>query len=244
MRLKLFSINIGALLVIWAILLSLVYSMMASELYNVLDNQLQRAAERIIHVDIRNQAKPSNTQSPTISGIGYSLWSLVDETGTKTSFFIDGNPFVNVWQIYNLAVAHPNGYYVTVRDAGVPYRSFYALVHAQKGNYLIRVTTPTGPTDTTLGNLLWTLTEVGLAALALTIAVGMWLAARSLAPTIAAWRRQQQFVADASHELRTPLTIIKTNLEVLLQNPDHTIESEMRYLGNAYEELVRTGSLI
>lgn len=243
-RLKLFGINIGALLVIWAILLSLVYSMMASELYNVLDNQLQRAAERIIHVYVRNQAKPSNTQSQTISGIGYSLWSLVDEAGTKTSFFIDGNPFVNVWKIYNLTVAHPNGYYVTVRDAGVPYRSFYALVHAQKGNYLIRVTTPTGPTDTTLGNLLWTLTEVGLAALALTIAVGMWLAARSLAPTIAAWRRQQQFVADASHELRTPLTIIKTNLEVLLQNPDHTIESEMRYLGNAYEELVRTGSLI
>ena len=243
-RLKLFGINIGALLTIWVILLSLVYSLMTNELYNVLDNQLQGAAARIIHAYIRNQAKPANGQNITISGIGYSLWSLVNEAGTKTSFFIDGDPFVDVWHIYSLAVAHPNGYYVTVHDLGVPYRSFYALVHAQRGNYLIRVTTPTGPTDTTLGNLLWTLTEVGLAALALTIAVGMWLASRSLAPTIASWRRQQQFVADASHELRTPLAIIKTNLEVLLQHPDHTIESEIRYLGNAYEELVRTGSLI
>ncbi len=243
-RLKLLSINIGALLTIWIILLSLVYSMMANELYNVLDSHLQGAATRIIHAYIRNQTKPASGQSLAISGIGYSLWSLVDEAGTKTSFFIDGNPFVDVWHIYSLTVGHPNGYFVTVREMGVPYRSFDALVHAQRGSYLIRVTTPTGPTDTTLANLFWTLVEVGLAALALTVGVGIWLASRSLGPTIASWRRQQQFVADASHELRTPLAIIKTNLEVLLQNPDHTIESEIRYLGNAYEELVRTGSLI
>ena len=36
----------------------------------------------------------------------------------------------------------------------------------------------------------------------------------------ASMRAQRQLVADASHELRTPVTSLRTNLEVLQENPD------------------------
>jgi signal transduction histidine kinase len=40
---------------------------------------------------------------------------------------------------------------------------------------------------------------------------GAWiLSGRALVPIEAAFRRQQEFVADASHELRTPLTVLRS----------------------------------
>lgn len=42
-----------------------------------------------------------------------------------------------------------------------------------------------------------------------------------------AFSLQRRFVADASHELRNPLAVIRTNLDVVLSNPDAT-EAELR----------------
>ncbi len=245
-RLKLFAINIGALLSIWALLLAIVYSLMAHELYQVLDDQLRLAAIRLIHNYDSGNITNSDPYSLGAQDTNYSLWRITPQGTGWMAAFVDGNPFVNIRSLYGRATAasQEGGGYYTIRTEGIQYRAFYAIVHTEKGEYLIRITQPTGPTDTTLGSLLWTLGIAGLAALALTIAIGLWLANRSIDPMILSWQRQQQFVADASHELRTPLSIIRTNLEILLRSPSHTIESEMKYLGNAYGEVLRTSSLI
>lgn len=244
-RLTLFGINIGALLAVWATLLIVVYSLMDHELYQVLDNQLRFTATRIIRNYDRNRS--SIPLGPVILADqqeSFSLWFIALEHTDWTAAFIDGNPFVDVRQMYRRALVNPTGQYETISMEGLPYRAFYDLVHTHKGTYLIRVVQPEGPTNATLGRLLRTLTIAGLTALLLTILIALWLSERSLAPMIASWRRQQQFVADASHELRTPLTIIKTNLDVLLRNTDHTIESELHFLANAYAEVTRTNALI
>lgn len=244
-RWKLLAINMGALFVLWITLLSLVYSLMTHELYQVLDSELRGAAGGIIRgYAERPHAPLGNSVALNQLDIRFSLWHMQYANGQWTSAFIDGNPFINVSPIYTAAQQNPDGLFETVSIRSVRYRSFTAMVHTERGLYLIRALKPIASINATLNNLLWILGVAGLAALILTIAMGLWLTGKSLAPMIASWKRQQQFVGDASHELRTPLAIIKANLEVLLRSPDHKIESEMTYLANAYEEVGRTTTLI
>lgn len=51
-------------------------------------------------------------------------------------------------------------------------------------------------------------------------------------------------MADASHELRTPLAVIITNLDIVLDNKDETVESQDKWLGNIKLETTRMTKLI
>ena len=76
------------------------------------------------------------------------------------------------------------------------------------------------------------------------ICVGYYLARRAIVPIKASWDKQQQFVTDASHELRTPIAVIKTNTELLLYTPDHTIEEESVRIATILKESTRMGKLV
>ena len=66
----------------------------------------------------------------------------------------------------------------------------------------------------------------------------------ALQPIKQAWQKQLDFTADASHELRTPLAVIKTNLEIVMDNPDETVESQMKWLQNIEAEHTRMAKLV
>lgn len=76
------------------------------------------------------------------------------------------------------------------------------------------------------------------------IPAGYYLAQRALVPIGGAWEKQQQFVADASHELRTPLAVIKSNAELLLRHPTHTVEEETIRIANVLRETIRMSKLV
>jgi signal transduction histidine kinase len=76
------------------------------------------------------------------------------------------------------------------------------------------------------------------------ILTGYFLARRALAPVRSAWEKQQQFVADASHELRTPLAVIKSNAELTLRHPNHTVEEEGIRITNVIREASRMNRLV
>jgi len=78
----------------------------------------------------------------------------------------------------------------------------------------------------------------------LIIPTGYYLARRALVPIRASWEKQQQFVADASHEMRTPLTVIKSNAELLLRHPEHTVEEETIRITNVIRETMRMSKLV
>ncbi len=80
-----------------------------------------------------------------------------------------------------------------------------------------------GPVRETVRTLALVLGPIGLGALALAAAGGLFVSRRAMRPVRDAFDRQRTFIADASHELKTPLTLIRADAEVLLRgmtNPD------------------------
>lgn len=59
---------------------------------------------------------------------------------------------------------------------------------------------------------------IGAAALVLFFLAAVWFSRWAVRPVEEAWKREQQFVADASHELKTPLTVILANTEMVLRD--------------------------
>jgi two-component system sensor histidine kinase MprB len=57
-------------------------------------------------------------------------------------------------------------------------------------------------------------------------------------------RTQQQLIADASHELRTPVASLRTNLEVLLRNPELDADEKTPLLRDLIEQSAELGALI
>ncbi len=77
----------------------------------------------------------------------------------------------------------------------------------------------------------------------LSIVVSYYLAKLNMAPIMASWKRQQEFVENSSHELRTPLTIIQAKLEKLFTKPNHTILEESEDIALALNETRRLNQL-
>lgn len=66
----------------------------------------------------------------------------------------------------------------------------------------------------------------------------------AITPIKQAWQKQLNFTADASHELRTPIAVIQTNIELVMDNPEETVESQMKWLKNIEAENKRMTKLV
>jgi signal transduction histidine kinase len=85
------------------------------------------------------------------------------------------------------------------------------------------------------------------AALVLVAAGGFLLVRKSTAPIERSMVFMRRFMADAAHELRTPITVLRTRVEVALQQPReaahyvsalHNVEAEARRLGGIVDSLL------
>ena len=95
-----------------------------------------------------------------------------------------------------------------------------------------------------LRRLMWIILTGQVVGMLVIIPAGYYLAKRALVPIQGAWGKQQQFVADASHELRTPLAVIKSNAELLLRHPQHTVEEEAIRITNVLRETIRMSKMV
>ncbi len=77
---------------------------------------------------------------------------------------------------------------------------------------------------------------LGLVALIIATAGGLFLAQRALDPARLAFERQQSFIGDASHELRTPLTLLRANAEMLLRHRERLTEADADVVQEIVEE--------
>ena len=77
------------------------------------------------------------------------------------------------------------------------------------------------------------------------VSIGSWLISNvAIRPIKAAWQKQLDFTADASHELRTPISVIQTNIELVMDSPDETVGSQMKWLKNIEAENKRMAKLV
>ena len=80
---------------------------------------------------------------------------------------------------------------------------------------------------------------IGLVSLSLVFFISLYLANKAIVPIKSSWEKQNAFIADASHELRTPLAVINSNLEIIMDNTEETVESQGKWLGNIQGEIQR-----
>ena len=100
------------------------------------------------------------------------------------------------------------------------------------------------PERSLLGNALQMIVITVLVGATLSFIGGYFLSGRSLIPIKKSVERQQEFLADASHELRTPIAVIQTNLEVVKTSQEETVNSQMTWINNAYDEVQRMHQIV
>lgn len=85
---------------------------------------------------------------------------------------------------------------------------------------------------------------IGLISVVLAFISSYFLASRALVPVKEAWEKEKAFVADASHELRTPLAVIRTNMEIVMDNENESVRSQRNWLGNVQYEYMKMSKLV
>jgi signal transduction histidine kinase len=92
---------------------------------------------------------------------------------------------------------------------------------------------------TAIRTLLLVLVGGGALGLLLTVWAAWFLSGRALVPIQAAFRRQQEFVADASHELRTPLTVLRSAADLLSRHTEDRLADHADLLEDIRAEIGR-----
>ncbi|MBV9357941.1 MAG: hypothetical protein JO023_20720 [Chloroflexi bacterium] len=135
-----------------------------------------------------------------------------------------------------LAPPGPGSRFQTTTLNGVPTR---ILMRPLPDGSTLYVGESLAPEENALNALLFVLVASGVVGLALSL-VGAWfLAGRALIPIEQAFRRQQEFVADASHELRTPLTVLNSATELLDRHRDEPLSAHGALFDDIRAEIER-----
>lgn len=85
---------------------------------------------------------------------------------------------------------------------------------------------------------------VGLLSLIILFIISIYFTNKTIEPLEESFKKQKQFIADASHELRTPLTIIKTNISILNENKNESIESQKKWINYIDSQANRMSFLV
>lgn len=234
LRLKLTLINIAVVGLIILVVFSGIYIVMRKEA----DMQTERMMRSVPF---------SDRMRPRKSGIKFNNFNnnnfYVKHSKEGTLEYKSNDPDIGILDMqkyYKIADSNKEMKgHVTIN--GTSYK-YIKTASPFKDHFIIFMSTEID--NNVLDRLLLSLAIIGFATLGLVFVSSLFLADKALIPIKAAWEKQKNFIADASHELRTPLAIIMTSLELVMDNKDETVESQMKWLENIQSENKRMTDLV
>jgi signal transduction histidine kinase len=200
----------------------------------------------LLAADGRVLANPQN--------VGLAAWDRPDSLltpGAYATTSLDGQSM----RLYTIAARPPSGG-PSKPEGGAPSKppgpprgsDSNRPSRADLQNAVVVVGTSLAPIESANQFLLLFLVVGGALGLLFSLAGAWFLAGRSMVPIEQAFRRQQEFVADASHELRTPLTVVRSALDLLNQDLDAPLRANVDLVDQVRDEVNRlqrlTGDLL
>jgi len=226
---------------------TLIYNLVSSTLYNTVDEELKIGKES--YSDRRNEKEPilndkkrppvplkeddkkrKNDINPRLitierdsnGNIINSEEILILYSNYSEDLLFDSN---NLDSIYNISIS------------GFKYRCINFSLKDNDNISYVQLLVNVDSENNSLNNLINVLIIGSIIVLAVSIIASYFISRRTLNPIIESYRKETEFVQNASHELRTPLTIIQAKQELLLQEPNISLQ-ETRRLNKLIKELM------
>lgn len=230
-------LSVVLLVVLYSITSIALFAVLRGYLYHRVDSQLYTAMRRVA-VTALATGIPSfgSTGSPQIN-------FLISDGGVFTS--IEDNDIANGVERH-LRSVDISEKYLDYTLGGEHYRIFYVALAKppHKGQPYLATVMDDSQIVHILPIMRGVIILVGAFGALGAALVGFILSDRMLQPIRRAWSRQLEFVADASHELRTPLAVIQSNLGIVMEHTDETVEENLEWLNNAHGEARRLSKLV
>lgn len=237
LKLKLTLINVTIFCVLISLLLTGVYFLMVKAITNQSEEQLRLMAETA-----GSKAIDSNFLR-TEKFLPKDFYAKVNFSGEILEVSPDlpiSEPELQV--LINKALSLEDQNIIEATKTMEEFRFIKAPLEAPQGWVVVFLSTSLE--NLYIGHLKATFVITGLSGIILTLMCSLYLANKALIPIQNSWESQKNFVADASHELRTPLTVIQTNLDIVIDNPEETVESQMLWLESIQAETKLMAKLI
>ena len=117
-------------------------------------------------------------------------------------------------------------YFVSERTNGV----IYAFISTEKREEMLR-------------NYIYIMAAGFITALMWLLFTSLFIAGKAIVPIRNSMETQEKFIADASHELRTPLAVIRSNVEMIMDEPELTVKENLKWLEYILKEAKRMAKI-
>ncbi|ODG92889.1 MULTISPECIES: HAMP domain-containing sensor histidine kinase [Bacillaceae] len=233
-KIRLTIINSVVFILIIGILSLIIYSYTNNRLYKEVDQSLLWNINRIQNSDNPNRLPISNRDPRVLMIMWDENKKLVNPMpGMNAIILQDELKYpTKINEIYNDKIGDMN------------YRTISIQGETNRGKITLQILRNIDSEKDLVDTLLIILIVGWILGSALSVVAGYILAGRALVPITNAWQKQQEFVSDASHEIRTPLTVIQSRLELLLREPDATIEEKAQDFSIMLKENRRLSKLV
>ncbi|MDS0525970.1 ATP-binding protein [Clostridium sp. SHJSY1] len=224
------------LILVNVILLSIVLIMIFSGLYFSLKLAMDKKASLVMN----EFAKKEIILSDIEKGLSSCFFIEIDSEENTLNCSPDSNiPNEEIEELKKIVISKG------VQEGNISTKNYHLkFLKAPKSYGFIIVFIDYSIESNVLNYLIITSLVIGLISLVLVFIISFYIANKAIIPIRISWEKKKNFISDASHELRTPLAILNSNIEIVLENEEETVKSQIKWLNNIQREISKMTNLV